>query len=280
MIARMSLFLRTLAVLAAFGASLAHAAPPSIVGSWELTYVAPTALMNTIPTGVSNVKLHFTEDGHLLSLQPDETSVARAQTVTYTFDGKQLHIQSRDMQVAFPDADTMVITQKFESQRTFKRLASFEQRLEPRSLQLVGAPSDAARVTYDARDYSALPLPERVRGIWEVIAWQNVPQAQVPPYGFLNDLYTVTADQVTVARRQPPAQDAVPFQLADGLLVTSGIGLGGPPGSKVEWTPTFDDWGHLVLDGKYCRVVLKLVTKDTSATPTVPLQVVVMRTRK
>ncbi|SEL27379.1 hypothetical protein SAMN05216319_1425 [Duganella sp. CF402] len=49
---------------------IAHAQTSLIAGTWELTYVAPQDVMNTMPNGVSNQKLHFTEAGKLYVLSP------------------------------------------------------------------------------------------------------------------------------------------------------------------------------------------------------------------
>jgi hypothetical protein len=271
--------LRTVVLLAGCGATACFAADSPIVGDWELVYVAPTDVANTIPNGVTNTKLRFTEDGHLLSMLPDHSSLTDARSTSYSFDGKHLLVQSRAMDVSFPDRDTMVLAQKFESQRTFKRIASFEQKLEPESLQLIATQASTAPISYDTRDYSALPAAERLRGTWEVLAYENVPRSQVPPYGFFNDIWTITADQVTVSMRQSPNRESVPFSMASGRLASSAIGLGGGKGSRVEWTPHFDEWGHLVLDSPYCRIVLKLLTKDTASEPAIPTKVVLLRTK-
>lgn len=256
-----------------------------IVGTWVLTYVAPQDIGNTMPGGVTNTKMYFTTDGKLFSLKPDAVSIANSPSTDYTFDGKQLKVtfaggRARVMTVIFPDTETMIITQQYESQRTFKRIVGFEKKLEPMSLQLVNDNSSSPVTTvYDVRDYSKLPTVERLQGAWEVIAYENVPRSQAPPYGFFNDLWIIKKEAVSISRRTPPASDSVPFTFVDGMLTSSGIGLGGPVESKVVWNTTFNEWGNLVLDSAYCRLILKLVSKDTLNVPAVPLKIVLLSVR-
>ena len=274
---------RSILFFVTIGIPAASQALPPIVGTWELTYVAPQDIQNTMPGGVTNTKMHFTTDGHLFVLKPDVISLQGATPTDYAFDGTTLKIsapggQTRLMKVSFPDQETMVVTQQFESQRTFKRLSSFDKKLEPESLQLVTDKSSyASPTTYDVKDYSGLSLADRLKGFWEVIAYENVPRNQAPPYGFFNDIWTIKADTVTISRRDPPATDSVTFAFVNGHISSSGIGLGGPAGSIIDWTPAFDEWGHLVLDSAYCRVVLKLISKGKESTPAVPLKVVLLR---
>ena len=58
---------------------------------------------------------------------------------------------------------------------------------------------------------------------------------------------------------------------------SSGIGLGGPPGSKIEWVVAFNEWGQLVLDSKYCRLILKRVAINEEDVSSFPLKVVIVR---
>ncbi len=235
-----------------------------------------------MPGGVINTKMYFTADGKLYSLKPDAELMENSKPTDYTFDGKQLKItfpsgQVRVMTATFPNAETMVIAQKHESQRTFKRIADFSKKLEPLSLQLVtDNSSSSVTTTYDVSDYSKSPIIERLQGIWEIIAYENVPRDQAPPYGFFNDLWTIKKETVSTSRRAPPANDSVAFSFVDGKLASSGISLGGPVGSKLIWNTSFNEWGNLVLDSTYCRLILKLVSKDTANVPTVPLKIVLL----
>ncbi|MBF5038736.1 hypothetical protein Q9292_10155 [Methylophilus sp. VKM B-3414] len=261
-------------------------ADTSIVGTWVLTYVAPQDVENTIPGGITNTKMYFTHDGKLFSLRPDAISIANFTPTDYTFDGKQLKVtfpggQARVMTVTFPDTETMIITQKYESQRTFKRIIGFDKKLEPMSLQLVNDNSSSPAATaYDVRDYSKLPTIERLQGVWEVIAYENVLRNQAPPYGFFNDIWTIKKEAVSISRRAPPTSDSLPLTFVDGLLTSSGIGLGGPVGSKLLWNASFNEWGNLVLDSTYCRLILKLVSKDTTNVPAVPLKIVLLSVKQ
>lgn len=264
-------------------ASLACQAQAPLVGTWELVQVAPQAIQNTVPNGVTNVKMHFTADGKLYTLRPEAVTLAGAAALDYSFDGRTLVVSGKEMRqrrlaVTFPDPETMVFTQANEAQRTFKRLPSFDQKREPRSLQTLLHEGDSgAAPAYDSHDYSRLPLAERVLGVWEVQRFEKVPRDQAPPYGFLNDLWVIDRTQVTVTRRHPPATEAVPYSLAKGRLASSAISLGAPVGSRIEWTPSFNEWGHLVLDSWACRVTLKLVSKDPKASAAIPFKVVLLQ---
>lgn len=254
--------------------------PSTIVGTWALTYVAPQDVMNTMPNGVTNTKFHFTESGKLYALAPDATSLDSATPTDYAFDGKRLMVRigskQREMSVVFVDDATMALTQAHEAKRVFKRIDGFRTKLEPQSLQLVMAGDRSDDSRYDLNDYARLPLSRRMEGMWEVIAYERMPADQLPPYGFFNDLWRIDAAAVTIYRREPPANDAVTF-VFNGKLTSSGIGLGGPVGSKIEWTPSFNEWGQLVLNSNDCRVILKRTTVGVNDVPTFPIKVVLVR---
>lgn len=272
---------KLIAVIAIFPC-LAYAQSSSIAGTWELTYVAPQAAMNTMPNGVANQKLYFTETGKLYVLAPDQTSIEGLAVVDYSFDGKQLKLNApgaqrqREMNIVFSDSSTMVMTQAYEAKRIFKRIKGVETKLEPQSLQLVADGSRSDDSHYDHSDYSGLAAPEKVKGMWEVIAYERVPRGQIPPYGFFNDVWKIDSSAVTIFRREPAAKDAVPNTF-NGSLISSGISLGGPVGSKIEWAASFNEWGQLVLDSQYCRLVLKRTTAKDEDISAFPLKVVVVR---
>lgn len=274
--------LRNLFTFIAIFPILVHAQSPSIAGTWELTYVAPQATMNTMPNGVSNQKLYFAETGSLYVLAPDQTSIEGLTAVSYVFDGKNLKLNTRGAQqqrvvnITFTDNNTMVMTQAYEAKRIFKRIKSVDIKLEPQSLQLVSNGSGYEDSHYDRNDYSGLPASEKVKGMWEVIAYERVPKNQLPPYGFFNDVWKIDSSAVTIFRREPTAKDAVPNTF-NGVLTSSGIGLGGQIGSKIEWAVSFNEWGQLILDSKYCRLILKRTTAKDEDIPLFPLKVVVVR---
>jgi len=278
---RTSIGISKLFFLIALFPFIASAQPYSIAGTWELTYVAPQAAMNTRPNGISNQKLYFSEAGKLYVLAPEQTSIEGVAAVGYVFDGKNLKLNTpgaqrqREVNVAFSDDDTMVLTQTYEAKRIFKRIKSFETKLEPQSLQLVTDSSRSEDSHYDISDYSGLPAIERVKGIWEVIAYERVPSNQLPPYGFFNDVWKIDSSTVTIFRRQPVTKDAVPFTF-NGSLTSSGISLGGPIGSRIVWETAFNEWGHLVLDSKYCRLILKRSTVKEEDISSFPLKVIVV----
>jgi hypothetical protein len=72
-------------------------------------------------------------------------------------------------------------------------------------------------------------------------------------------------------------QETVPFSIADGRLRSSGLAIG-QPGARIAWKATFDEWGRLVLDSEYCRVILKLMSKSKIDPSQVPVKVVLLKT--
>lgn len=243
--------------------------------------MAPTDIELTEPGGIINTKMHFTTDGKLIGLGPEDVLAENLRTTDFKFDGNQLTLlrpgaQPYSIRVSFPDAETMIFLPPNAGQRTFKRISGPNVLVEPKSLQLIKSPSSSVEVRYDNDDYSKRPVVERLRGVWEVIAYRNVPRNQLPPYGFFNDLWTINQSFVVVARRESSATDSVPFSFIDERLSASGIALGGPVGSKIEWKTSFNKWGHLVLDRSDVQLVLKLITKNTDKVPTVPLKIVLL----
>jgi hypothetical protein len=263
---------------------LSRGGQDEIVGTWELMRIAPVDIANSEPHGVTNTKLHFSADGKLFGMKPDEVSLVGITSTGYAVDGKKLTIQQSKgapvvMTMNFRGADTLFLDRPGAAQRMFRRIASPDVKLEPKSLQLVRDPAvvgEASNVTYDEADYAKESPVKRIQGVWEVSAFRNVPRDQVPPYGFLNDIWVIKSDTVVVSRRNPPATDSTPFVLNDGRLSSSAISLGGSIGSKVDWTASFNEWGNLVLDSAYCELVLKLVSKNTSNVPAIPLKVVLL----
>lgn len=162
-----------------------------IIGAWELTYVAPADINDTDPRGITNTKLEFTADGHLRAMAPDAQSADGADSAAYEFDGKRLTVRpasgrAQELAISFPDDVTMISRQRYGSERTYKRIASVDVRIEPKSLQLVRQTVDPGlSVSYDETDHSKDPVSRRIRGVWEVTALRNVARNDVPPFGFL-----------------------------------------------------------------------------------------------
>jgi len=262
---------------------LAAWAQAPLAGTWELVRVAATDIQDSDPRGVTNTKLHFTADGKLFALKPDEALMEKVRATDFKLEGDRLTVLRPGarpylVKVSFPDAETMLFTPQYASQRTFRRLSGPDVVLEPKSLQVVKLPGAAPvdEPLYDGKDYSALAPVDRLGGIWEVIAYRKVPRNQAPPYGFLNDLWTFKKESVSIASRVLNATDSVPFSYADGRVTASGVALGGRPGSKADWSVTFNNWGHLVLDRPDAQIVLKLVSKDAAAAPAIPLKIVLL----
>lgn len=252
-----------------------------LAGTLQLSYVEPQDAENTSPTGVINQKLHFAEDGKLYALAPEQVTLDGVPTEYIVANGKLVVKPagaSRPIEFAltFTGADTMVMSRPHAAKRIFNRIKGVDVKLEPQSLQLIKATGTSEDSRYDTDDYGKLALPERLKGMWEVIAYEQMPRNQLPPYGFFNDLLKIDSLSVTTYRREPAAEDAVPFTFND-KLTSSGIGLGGQPGSTIDWTPSFNAWGQLVLDSQYCRVILKRTRAKATDVASFPIKVVLVR---
>jgi len=251
----------------------------AIVGTWELVGVTPRAIEDSDPRGVTNTKWHFTGDGKVFVIAPDQPLSEKADVGRYTYEGAQLTLVSSDGQkrlqmVTMPDANSMV----WNGRTTFRRMNFHDaekMQLEPKSLQLVnlgGVASPPADVSYDGTDYSAVPLQERVKGAWEVLAHHDVPRNALPPYGFFNDLWIIGQDSLMIVFRGPREERVtISYLFKDGSIVPEPRDRG--PVLKV----TFNRWGHLVLDSGQGAMVLKLLTKSTKGIPPVPLKIGLVR---
>lgn len=256
----------------------------SVIGTWELVYVAPTDAELTEPRGITNTKMHFTADGKVTGVKPEGSITEKTQFGNYKFDGKRVTLLREGSQpyavgVSFPDAETMLFSPPRASQRKFKRIAGPDVELEPKSLQLVKVPSGTSpsgEVAYDTGDYSKLPLEQRIRGVWEIISYRKVPRNQAPPYGFFNDLWVIKDNSMLITRRNPKSTNEVPYSFVTGNIMLSASILGGPTETRLEWKASFNKWGHLILDRQNVQIVLKLVSKDIAKPVDVPIKIVLL----
>lgn len=256
----------------------------SVVGTWELVYVAPTDVELTEPRGITNTKMYFTADGKVTGIKPDERITEKTQFGNYKFDGKRVTLTREGSQpyavgVSFPDSETMLFSPPHASQRKFKRIAGPNIELEPKSLQLVKVSSGAfpaGETAYDTGDYSKLPLEQRIRGVWEIISYRKVPRNQAPPYGFFNDLWVIKDNSILITRRNAKGPNELPYSLVTNNIMLSASVLGGPTETRLEWKASFDKWGHLILDRQNAQIVFKLISKDTAKTADVPIKIVLL----
>jgi len=265
---------------------LASWSQSSLVGAWELVHVAPTDVELADPRGIINTKMYFTANGKLTGLKPDEVVTEKTRFADYKFDGKSVTLLSEGnppytVGVSFPDFETMLFSPPNASQRKFKRLAGPNIEIEPRSLQLIKLPASsatsAAEVSYDTNDYSGLPVEKRIQGTWEIIAYRRVPRNQAPPYGFLNDLWEIKSDTILITRRDPKGTETQTYSWANGNILVSGAVLDRRSEAKLKWKPSFNKWGHLVLDWDNAQIVFKLVSKNINQAPNVPVKIVLLQ---
>ena len=268
-------------LLLGMASGTAFAQSSTIIGTWELVYVAPADIQLTEPRGITNTKMHFTSDGKVVALKPDETLTDTARRIDYRFDGTSLTLiqggQSHTVGVSFPGPDTMLLSPTHTSQRRFRRIADPNIQLEPRSLQLIKVRDLSSREpAYDTQDYSALARDKRIQGVWEIIGYRKVPRNQAPPYGFFNDIWAISGDKVSITRREPQSTDTLPYSLVNDTLTLSAAVLEPTARSALQWKVSFNKWGHLVLDRPDVEITLKLISKSTDQIPQVPIKVVLL----
>jgi len=255
----------------------------AITGTWELIYVDPQTMSDTDPRGITNFKIHFTNRGKVFNLMPDEKLTENSHSADYTYEDKKLTILDGDNEpyiiyVTFPDSLKMMFNSE-SGTRIFRRLLgenAASQIIEPKSLQLVRTDKtvnhDNYEIKYDTTDYSSLPLFKRLTGTWETIEYREVPQGEMPPYGFFNDIWVFTEKTIMVQNRA--GSDTVQISYLPGkeeIFVTAGNQ------SLDAWKVSFNKWGHMVIDISGGKVLLKLITKETASIPEIPLKVVLLK---
>jgi len=264
---------------------LSVTAQQSVLGSWELVYIAPTYMEDTDPRGITNIRLHFTSSGKLFNIWPDEILSDNTESVKFNFEQNILKILPGNnepylINVTFQDSGTMVFESESSSKRIFKRLDepdAVNKIIEPKSLQLVRTEEltdeKVDKILYDDNDYSSNKLNERIIGIWEVIEYKGVPNGEMPPYGFLNDIWTIKNNELSIFQRvnRETADMKYVLTVSGEILITA------PDGSALAWKCTFNKWGQLLLDSGDGIVILKLVTKDINDNKSIPLKVVLLK---
>jgi hypothetical protein len=253
----------------------------SLTGTWELVYVAPVSGDDSDPRGITNIRLHFTQDGKLYSLLPEDTLSPGMIPANYTFRNNILTIippeeDSVIISLSFSDPDNFSFSRDEGPLRSYRRIVSPDaanKPIEPKSLQLIYTNDTSSyKIPYDNNDYSARPFHERLRGTWEVIAYENINAPDMPPYGFLNDLWTFYNDELKVLSRIDQNEISAKYILGESEIVIT------PESGEVQVTKArFNEWGHLVIDSGKEIIKLKLITKNTGSIPNIPLKVVLLK---
>lgn len=254
---------------------LMAATPAPIEGTWQLVEVVMPDTYNASPTGVEARKENYSSDGHVCMIAADATRISPAMPcLDYRIQGHQRIVTDSDGEsytatFAFPDPNTLVVTQDGGSVWHYARLTGTDaiaRKVEPVSVEVLKTARSFPAARYDTHDYSARPPAERLVGVWEVVAHENVDPTQAPPGGFFNNIWIF--DGKTMARiPRPQTGDAM---VADGKLPYTvqgnAIGIDGMPTIKFG----FNEWGHLTLDLDGEVVRLKLISKQADKLPPLP----------
>jgi hypothetical protein len=258
---------------------------PGIIGTWELVYIAPIYMEDTDPRGITNIRLHFTKEGKLYDILPEEILTDSTESVNYQLQQNQLLIfpgnnDSILVEIEFPDSNTLVFTSELSATRIYNRLADPEavnKPIEPKSLQLVQTKESPDKIVEsivsDNTDYSSINLTDRICGNWEIVAYKNVPRGEMPPYGFLNDIWRINKNEVNIFQRSNGDTTVLKYKFTTNgeMLVTTSDGSTFP--SKCS----FDQWGHLLINSGDGIAVLKLISKEPIDVKSIPLKVVLLK---
>lgn len=255
----------------------------SITGTWELIYTAPVDMMDSEPRGIVNVKLYFTNYGKLFNLSPEEILTDSSEQVDYIFRDDTLNItppngEAYKIKVMFIDSVTMSFASNYSVNRIFKRIEgedAFNKEIEFKSLQLINTGDSTSIVlptVYDDTDYSSLSSAKRIIGIWEVIAYEDVPTHEMPPYGFPNDIWTFDSARLHMLNRIENDTVHAKYILSENNFI-----LTRDDGEIISWKYSFDKWGHMLFDSGKGKIIFKLVSKDSSSRINIPLKIVLLK---
>jgi hypothetical protein len=263
-------------LLSLFPAVLTVATSP-LAGTWELIDATPVPPGEIDPHGFMNHKTRYTADGLIYMIPADqkldETAFAR-----YTFDGHTRTIVVPGHEpVRNPlsiRGDVMTLTFDTGRKLTYRRMQGdrpWDRILEPVSLEVIRTERSLPipRPAYDRGDYSKTPLPQRMRGVWEIASYSDV-RYPIPPHGLPNDKYVFTASRVSLV---PPDQ-AMGDRQAESPYRFSGANTILVDGET--WTISFDRWQRMVIRREQDEITLRLVQKATSPIPRLPVTVALL----
>jgi hypothetical protein len=156
----------------------------------------------------------------------------------------------------------------------FDRTGGANAEIEKRSLQVVANETvgdDLQPVSLEVDE--SLPLPARLIGVWEVIAAMPYGNSRrdLPPYGFLNDLWVFDAQHLQLDLRVNNTTAISSWSVSSNTLTISK-----DKGHPTQLSFSFDRWGHLFVDTGEMKFELKHLTADGSRIPKVPLKVVLL----
>jgi len=267
-----------------------------IEGLWVMTQMNPVHPQSSNPMGVINSRWFFdTKKSLVYTSQPDTVGgmvADESKGIKYDCDVNiiDLNIQAKSTYTPYSTitsiqsittsqlilnietSSDLFGTNTTEQIYTRNHFKSDGDRFEPVSIQVLQYENNDLGILdleYDDEDYSDQPLKERILGVWEVNRYKNFPRQEMPPYGHLNDVYTIKKNNICIRKRYPPEQSVCYQYILNGNLLTWIM-----DSSQYSDTISFNEWGHLELDNKVTVQSLKLITKDVTAKPQLPLKVV------
>ena len=259
-------------VFATLAVSSAAADNP-LLGSWRLVAAIPGSMEDS-PNGVRNLRIRFGTDGKAVLVDPTETLASSTTRNKYSVEGNTLTLQVGDDKELhgaiekLPGGEGFSITYLESgmtwSLRKIPDSAIETQTLAPESVQYI-PPATLATVEaykYDDGDDSALPVPQRLVGQWEVVEISGYGGGDFPPYGAPNEVWVFDGAQLTRHDNyHPDKPQASAYHVAGGLLVGEG--------GSIPFR--FDEWQRLVIgekDSEY--TVLKRINRNPKGQVSMP----------
>jgi hypothetical protein len=96
----------------------------------------------------------------------------------------------------------------------------------------------------------------------------------MPPYGFLNDIWTFKDKEIYIYSRIDKKNITANYIEGNGEIIVT------PSGGNIQIIKAvFNNWGHLVLDTGNEKIKLKLISKQTETIHGIPLKVVLLKLR-
>ena len=271
--------MKTALLLLLLAPPLLAADAKSIRGTWELVDASPITLVDSNARGLENHKLYYADDGSVW-LIPADGKLKDGSAAHYTFNGHARTVTLSDGTVSTDPVsiggDTMIVTLISKRRLTYRRLHganAYDRALAPESREILARADDKPQVivTYDDRDYSKQPLPERIQGVWESVSYTKL-RDEPPPYGFPNEKYVITLNSVALVapnETKTKADSTYGYRLNGSRLLI----LDKDPST---WTLSFDRWNRLVIDNGEYRVTLRLIQKTTGAIPEIPVKIALL----
>ncbi|MFN7941523.1 MAG: hypothetical protein U0X73_07970 [Thermoanaerobaculia bacterium] len=276
--------LGTLVAIAGLLPSRPAAAKDDLVGVWELVSISPVEAMDSDPRGVPNRKEVYSTNGMFFILDPWEKKLDPERSLPYEVVGNRRVITLPDGEKETTEfqltGETLLLKHSPTETWSYRRLGGEEavaQELEPRSLLILAEArsSEQAKigeVTYDHSDYSALPTRDRIQGLWEVNTVSGIPAADRPPFGFQNLKLLFRETRLCVLA--PNEVEIDEKACRDCKLEGATLSCGAEEMGRSRFMVDFNRWGHLELHEGPATTTLRLVSRNTSTVPRLPVKVV------